>query len=62
MSYLEKVKIELATIFSQSGVAELEDNIFPNIGEATRVSYRKGDYKMSIILQSLEDESNGVHV
>ena len=60
MSYLEKVKIELATIFSQSGIAELEDNIFPNIGNATRVSYRKGDYKMSIILQSLEDESNGV--
>ena len=60
MKYIEKVKIELATIFSQSGIAELEDNIFPNIGNATRVSYRKGDYKMSIILQSLEDESNGV--
>ena len=35
MKYIEKVKIELATIFSQSGIAELEDNIFPNIGNAT---------------------------
>ena len=60
MKYIEKVKIELVTIFSQSGIAELEDNIFPNIGNATRVSYRKGDYKMSIILQPLEDESDGV--
>lgn len=59
MSYLEKVKIELATIFSRSGVAELEDIRLPNIGDVTKVSYRKGDYKMSIILQPL-DESNGV--
>lgn len=59
MKFIEKVKIELATIFSQSGIAELEDTRFPNIGEAIRVSYRKGDYKMSIILQSL-DEPNGV--
>ena len=59
MKFIEKVKIELAAIFSQSGIAELEDNRFPNIGNATRVSYRKGDYKISIILQSL-DESNGV--
>lgn len=59
MSYLEKVKIELVTIFSQSGVAELQEIRLPNIGDVTRVSYRKGDYKISIILQPL-DESNGV--
>lgn len=59
MSYLEKVKIELVTIFNQYGVAELENIRFRNSGDVTKVSYCKGDYKISIILQPL-DESNGV--
>ena len=61
MKYIEKVKIEMANIFSQSGVAELEDTTLPNIGDVTKVSYRKGDYKKTIILKSL-DVSDGVEI